>query len=220
MSGLLVKDIQIVLKQKLLLLLAVVFGVGFGVTNNDPTFVMGYIALICVSVMVTTVSYDMNDNGLAYLLAIPSGRKGYVTEKYLFLLIFVTLCTAAGMIATAILNAVSPGIMDNVTFLFSATAVWAGCLVGGGIMMTIQLKFGAEKMRTVMLLVAVVCFAVGVGLPKMLPENNAINNAFARFEIAVQNSPMILCGAVVLVGAVLWGVFFGLSMLIINKKEY
>lgn len=84
MKGLLIKDWKLLLRnQKSFLVIMSVMMVLYMAIGN-PVFVISYTPMLCVFVALSTITYDMFDNGAAFLFSLPFSRKDYVREKYIF----------------------------------------------------------------------------------------------------------------------------------------
>ena len=83
MRGLLEKDIRLLLHSKQTFLCFIALVIVLGVTQKNP-FIVGYATFMMAAFLVSTLSYDEMDHGLAFLFTLPIDRKMYVREKYLF----------------------------------------------------------------------------------------------------------------------------------------
>lgn len=84
MKGLLIKDWKLLLRnQKSFLVIMSVMMVLYMAIGN-PVFVISYTPMLCVFVALSTITYDMFDNGAAFLFSLPFSRKDYVREKIYF----------------------------------------------------------------------------------------------------------------------------------------
>ena len=84
MTGLLIKDLKLMMMQRNALLMVGVIAVMVVMGGTDPSFVITYLTFIGVMYTMNTLSYDGADNGNAFLFSLPITRKGYVVEKYVF----------------------------------------------------------------------------------------------------------------------------------------
>ena len=101
MKGLFIKDLELLKGNAKILVAAVLMAVFFMFTSaTDVTFVMYYVTMMCGFLVLSTMSYDDFDNGMAYLMTLPVSRKTYVREKYVFGL----GCVGAGWVVSALLS--------------------------------------------------------------------------------------------------------------------
>ena len=83
MSGLMEKDIRLILQRKkfMLMLMAMAICLSFAM---DDSFITSYMAMIGMVFALTTLSYDEYDNGLPFIFTLPISRRDYAFEKQIF----------------------------------------------------------------------------------------------------------------------------------------
>lgn len=81
MLGLLIKDFQLMWKQKSFFIIIIVVGCLLTMGYNDFTFMVGFITFILSLFTVSSISYDEFDNGYPFLFTLPFSRKTYVIEN-------------------------------------------------------------------------------------------------------------------------------------------
>lgn len=167
MLGLMRKDLCLLLQRSR----ALVIMVGVGVIiefSTDGGFLMGYLTMISTILSIGTISYDEFDNGYPFLLTLPVTRKRYVTAKYLF-------CLASNLAGWAAASVIFAGcclvkgegfrmaqLTDALAFLPLAGLMTA-------VMLPLQLKYGAEKSRLALAVLAGVVVALGYVGVKLFP---------------------------------------------------
>lgn len=162
MKGLFLKDLMLMKVQKRFFLLIFAAAIIIGFTMDNISFAIGYLCFLLPFYSLSTISYDEFDNGNAFLFTLPITRAGYVAEKYLF----AAASGVGGAAAASILAFCMGGVPGEV---FSTVAgVLAVALVFLAVMLPLQLKFGAEKARIVMLLGAGTVAALAFGAGKLL----------------------------------------------------
>lgn len=167
MKGLLIKDFKLLKGQKQFFAAVLVVTFVFLMTNTSFPFVISYITVMAGMLTLTTISYDEYENGMGYLFTLPISRKGYVREKYLF----------GFMTTVPVLAAVSAAafLMSRVRHIDFPAEEWVSAVLGSLLVITvmlsllipIDLKFGTERSRVVMMVVfggsfVVICAAVKV----------------------------------------------------------
>ena len=166
MKGLLIKDLKLMRAQIVFFALVPVVGAVFVVPAGEMSMGFGYITAISGLIGVTTINYDSYDNGFAYLFTLPISRRGYVKEKYIFAtLSSVAVVMAIGLFMWALMAVSHPeaayafadflGDMED-SYLIALTAV--------AFMLPVFLKFGAEKSRFVILIIAGIFMGVMIGV--------------------------------------------------------
>lgn len=152
MKGLLIKDLKLLKSQKLFITIIAVICCYFVITEKLQ-FAMTYAAIIFSMLVISTVNYDDDKNGMSFILTFPISRKMYVLEKYVLGMLFMAVVLAAEsiiMMAATAVKAASyapydwfPAILG---FLLSSSLVLSATL-------PFQIKYGAEKGRMVLVTV-------------------------------------------------------------------
>ena len=161
MKGLLIKDFLLLRSYGKSLLLMFLLFLIIGATSG-PAFIVGIVMIESVMLAVSTFSYDDMAKWNSYMLAMPVSRKTAVREKYalafLLSLIGIVLSIAAGIAAGAL-----RGNID----LKEVAATVGGCFIAAclyvSVMIPMTYRFGAEKMRFLLLAVFFVLFFVVFG---------------------------------------------------------
>lgn len=158
MKGFLVKDYRLLLAQRNLLIVLPI-GILFMFTNDTPVMGISYSLYVLTFLCTSLLSYDTFDNGMAYLLTLPGGRKTYVTEKYVF--IFLNATIAAILLSTigSLLElSRGHGITAVQETYMGTLMLYALALAFAYVILPLQLKFGPEKSRIVMLILFAIIF--------------------------------------------------------------
>ena len=152
MSGLLEKDICLLLKgHRNTMILFLMICVFLGLSQTD-TFILGYFLMIVL--LIGTLSCDEADNGLPFLFTLPIDRKLYIREKYLFCVagtvVSFVLAWALYLVSLLVhgVSNVSGVLSENAGMIPVFLAVFF-------IMIPVQIKCGAESARVMM---AGICF--------------------------------------------------------------
>ncbi|MBE5945246.1 MAG: ABC-2 transporter permease [Lachnospiraceae bacterium] len=226
MKGLLVKDLKIVLAQKKFFIFAIGFGAIFAYTNKDVTFAATYIVLLTSMLSLSTLSYDDMDGGMSFLLTLPTTRKIYVLEKYIFTALNLILACVISVVICLVLGEMF-GINTNLDKIISSTT---GATVGMGLLLSInipvEIKYGVEKSRTAILISIASVFIIVFGGYKLLTEvfDIDIKGKFTEFmeKLSAFNGALnaILVGILLVILFVILVVSYFFSCRIIQKKEY
>jgi hypothetical protein len=222
MNGLLEKDILILIKQKKLFIiyLASALMLSFAM---DSTFVVTYFTMIGSLLVLTTISYDTFDNGMPFLMSLPVDGKTYAKEKFLFALIGLFVSWAAGVAAQFISMLLQHKAIDALDLLSMDIAFVPIFLIIISVMIPINLKYGAEKGRIVLI---VICgLVVGVAfLGKKIFSDLIKDTSKIEFEYWLAKISSIPKSAIIIAGFGIASVIFFLAMMIssgiMNKKEY
>lgn len=161
MKGLLIKDIKLIEKQKYIMILWLGLSLFMMFGNQDPTFALSYGMFLMVILLIGTISYDDFDNGISFIMTLPIKRKTYAIEKYVLTLggtflayVFITL-VGCGFLT------LHPETLPIKDYLEIGFIIYLVASVLASVMIPIQLKYGAEKGRVVLLVITglIVCFS-------------------------------------------------------------
>lgn len=220
MKGLLIKDYHLLAQQKRYILLITIIGIMLSVTQSEPTFVTGYITFIISLLSISSISYDEFDNGMAFLMTLPSGRKEYVREKYLLSLVNVVISLIVANLIVVICsyfnkNSANWDLKENAIV---GLGIAATVLIVISIMIPAVLKYGAEKGRMVIVAIAGVAIIVSYFCSKvattLLPKPEKL---FAFFASVPQVAWGMVAAAIIIIALVL---SYYISVRIMEKKEF
>lgn len=222
MKGLLVKDWHILWLQSRILLLALGVSAILILTMENPSFLIGYVTMICSIQVLSTISYDDYDNGAGFIFTLPITRKEYVYEKYM---LAGMVGGVAGLVSTVASIAVSTvrieqyRIIDGVA---EAVVIMGVCLSLLFMMIPIQIKYGSEKARVIQFAIAgivmVVVYLMSMLTDKMEAMGIMDQNKFLEAVSSVGNAEMVT-GIVLLMGIIVIGTMC-ISVKVMEKKEF
>lgn len=217
MTGLLDKDLRLILQRKQAIVMFLVISVILGFSMGG-LFVVPYTSFCIIMIAVGTISYDEFDNGYSFLMTLPITKKTYVIEKYI-------LCTAFGIGAWLFSVAVciiqyqyKPGTESLSDLLMQAVIIFPLVLVLMDFMIPVQIKFGAEKSRLALI---VVIGAVGVAIlsvKKMVGKMDLPIDFLAEKISSVTDVQALVL--LILVATIATFVSICVSLKIMNHKEF
>ncbi len=217
MKGLLIKDFYLITQNKKTFLIYL-FCCAFMALSVDVSFVAGYIAMLFGIITMSTLSYDEYDRGMTFLMTLPVDGRTYVREKFFLLAINEMIGFVTGFIFMAISFAFKGQLNtlgENVISLFVFTCATGALMT---MMIPIELKYGVEKGRIVMMVFYGV-FGVSIAaLSRLLakPENFALSlieklNSIPEWVVIVFAVLLLIC-------IVMTTYLF--SLRVMEKKEY
>ena len=151
MKGLMVKDLRLLFSQKKTWITYILLCLMMGFSMQGA-FIVGYTVMLAGVIGISTISYDQADNGMPFLFTLPTDREGYVREKYLLCLLMEAAGAVLGLAVCEITSLIKNGSavpMDDIRSAIIVIPVMI-CLVS--FMTPINLKYGAEKARLVMMI--------------------------------------------------------------------
>lgn len=220
MKGLFIKDYCLLRKQKTAVIMILLLAIFFMITGDDPSMGVSYTIFVANSIIMGTHSYDEADHGMAFLMTLPTGRKFYVKEKYLFGIFNVfalwVIMVAAGLAVQAARGETLFSVANQEMVISAAICLFI-CNIFYFVMLPAQLKYGPEKSRWVMLLLLGVCFAILYAITNLADRVNG-----EQMYLVFPGSPSagLLLGIAALVWIGVLAVSYVISGNIILKKEY
>lgn len=219
MRGLLKKDWELLVgNYKTYGVVAAISLVYLFLGGNSVHFFVAYVTLVAVILVLNTIAYDDFDHGMAFLMTLPIQRETYVLEKYVFGL----LCGILGWLISGVLSAAR-------LFYMGAVQNWQEL---GGIYLTylwivvfmlvfmipIQLKFGGDNGKIVMVGAILLAMAIGAGIGKVLElADVSMDVLFA--QMLTEKLPVTVTVLAVMIAAGFW-ISYRASVRIMKKKEF
>lgn len=218
-KGLMIKDFKLMKSQmRFFLIIMILWGVFMTTQLNMATFFVGYLAVLCSFMTISTFNYDEFENGFAYLMTLPISRKDYIFGKYLFGLLITTIPSAAvGVLSWGVLIAKKTEIRFAEYFLSVIVVILMGYLLLV-LEIPLQVKFGQEKSRVIsVILIGGLSACIGIiSYMSKLVGNNSIGavTGIARLDTGV----FVMLAAAAL--AVLMWISYKISCRFMEKKEF
>lgn len=217
MKGLLIKDFRLMKSQINFFIILTAVTVVLAVFSDNPSFVPGYLPFVMSVFALSTISYDEFNNSSLFLFTLPVSRTGYALEKYCLSLILgagswlfaLAVTTVSGMIkGTAVFSETAAAALIILPFLFISVAV----------MLPVQLKFGGEKGRIILMIIFGAVFLIFV---TVLKTGEAIGNDIQAISnpLSGVNLKALFAGAFI-AGAASLLISMKISCSVMNKKEF
>ena len=214
MRGLFIKDLCILKQRKstIFVFLVILFIIG---AQTDISFVVSYGTLVFGFLAQSTVSFDDDGNCMSFLFTLPITVKEYAREKFLFTGSVIFMGWLASVVIGGVLGFANGRLMVGTTFVvMDAVASVLTLMIFLAVLLLyipIQLKFGPERSRMVLIGAGAVVFIVALAAAKF---NNSL---FAPLDslspVALILTTILVC-ALVVMGAYAW------SVKILKAKEY
>lgn len=217
MAGLFDKDLKIILQRKQMIVLFLVLAVVLGFSTGG-TFVVGYTTFCFLMLSVSTISYDEFDNGFSFLMTLPITRWIYIIEKYILGGIFGVVAWIFSVFVCVCINQYNHcPIPTEELFMESAILLPAALLILG-LMIPVQIKFGSEKSRIVLIIVMGIVGVVVIGVNKMAERLDLpLDSLLEKLQRITDIQVLLGCIGFTIVAMLL---SIAISIRIINKKEF
>lgn len=217
MAGLFDKDLKLLLERKQTIVLFLVIAVILGF-STDGVFVVGYISFCILILTVSTISYDEFDHGLSFLMTLPITRRSYVMEKYVLCIVCGTVAWAFSVVVCIVENQYVKAALSIEELLMQAAAALPSVIVIMDIMIPTLMKYGSEKSRIVMIIIAGIVMIASLGIKKAgeileLP----IASILEKLQ-GITDVQMLIAGIVFTAAATVLSL--AVSVKIMNNKEF
>ncbi len=199
MQGLIVKDLLNIKKQLMYYLVFIALYLVLAINAGMADFFGTMVSILCAMLPITALAYDERAKWDRYALAMPVSRRDIVWSKYLLGLMFC----AGAFVVNVIFQFVAG---DGGPFVKPVLYVAAG-LFFLAVLLPLMFRFGVERGRILMILVAMLPAAAIGALPQISED---------VFENMLSSLSML---SVLLVCALCFFVSIQISMRIYRKKE-
>lgn len=216
MKGLLIKDMRILLRQKMTLLIIVLLGVFMSMNGGNAGFSLGYMMVVSATLVVTTISYDYFERGMSFMFTLPISKKSYVLEKYL-LAVLVEICMAAFAVVIQAVGILLGNPADWMVFLITGVSCFVTAMIIIALYIPVYIKCGPEKSRVAIFIVLGVIAAVTFLAAKVKPVQDAL---MVLVEALSKLSAAQITAIGVAVFVMLMAASIGISIKIMEKKEF
>lgn len=217
MKGLLIKDFKLMKGQKNFLFAIIAIAVFLSAFFDNALFVISYLSFVLSLFSLSSISYDEFDNGNAFLFTLPFSRKEYAVEKYLF----AFMAGGSALIFSTVLVVTFGIIRSNHYFTeiaFTFLIMIPILFIVQSIMIPVQLKFGAEKGRTAIIVILGIFFTVVIAGVKILQfigiDISGELDKLSFVNIGILISAFIAISIIILISSI------KISVSIMNNKEF
>ncbi len=217
MKGLLIKDFKLMKAQKNFFAVIIVICFIMIGTMEGATFAIGFLGFSGALFTLSSISYDEFDNGNAFLFSLPITRKTYVLEKYCFGLIASSCAWLFGVIIS-ILFTVANNYESPVEQVLSSVVLFWVVAIMLAIMLPIDLKFGGEKGRIVILVIAGIICVLGILAGRIQNALKIDASAVINRLAAIDESAFLVAVVVIALAALVLS--YWISCRVMYKKEF
>ena len=222
MKGLLIKDFCIIAKNKKLfgMLFFLALFVFMMPADMAGSFIISYATILGGTLVLSTISTDEFDKSTMFLMTMPVARKTYALEKYAFSFICSFVCW---FVSTAISCIVAGS--EAIDVIKIALVLFAVLLLFQFIMIPVQIKFGGENGRMVLMGMVVGILVIGFAAKKILVTVFKSEEALSLWIKGVAktldnlNTPLLIM-ITIFVMAVCFVISAGISIRAMEKREF
>lgn len=216
MRGLLAKDFCILKGQKNFFICILLLTVFLSLRSSDY-FAVTYLTFLGGFLVISSISYDDNGNGVSFLMTLPVSRRLYVREKYVFSFLTTLFGWLAGVLITSVISLIQGAAPRWDDLLFHLVWVFA-YMMFISIILPPTFKYGVEKGRMALLAIIVVLLAGIYAIAKALKSMGIDIDAMVE-ELSGFGTFALVAGVGVL-AFVMALISYQVSGRIMQKKEF
>ena len=213
MKGLLIKDFLIMRNQISSILL--IIGIGMMMSlYMESSAVVAYLMMLGAMMALSTMAYDEHENGYRYMFTLPTTRKEYVMEKYLFCAIWIACAMVIGSIGSYLIMVFKKQI--DMSEILAAMIVMLGTIsLLVSVTIPARLKYGSEKSKIIIYIFFGIVAGIGLFLAKFISKETA-----AMIENFVNSNSTIISVIMILATILMIIISYLISVRIMQKKEF
>ncbi len=216
MKALFEKDLRLILIRKSTLVIFLVIGVIF-TWSFSSTFSGAYLTMLGTMLALSTISYDDSDNCMSFIFTLPCTRRQYVLEKYIFIYGFSFVAGLVGLLIIVVSSLAMKNPVNEVLIAEILSSELPILVITGGLMIPLQLKFGPEKSRIVLLSLMGIIFAAGY----LLSQLAVVGHVLGSIRDAMDNvNPIAAFAGLLGILILLTAVSIMITTRIMDNKEY
>lgn len=217
MRGLIKKDCYVMKDFKKVLLLMIFMVVFFlAMETTNVSFVLGYMTILSGILVINVMGIDDQQNVNAFLFTLPVSRKEYIVEKYGFGMVMGMIGCGISVACVILFSMIKQMPINWAVLLGQVVCIIGVLFVILGFGIPVQIKFGGEKGRIILIVgVMGICFGM-VGIAKIMRQFHA---EWIEKIGQILNQEWIWIVAAIAVLAFFIASFF-YSVHLMKKKEY
>lgn len=220
MKGLLIKDYKLIMHNKRLFFILMIVWLLVLQKYDGYSFLIGYSSMIFILLALNTISTDEYYKSMPFLITLPVRRETYAAEKYILMLGMSLLGTIFSTLLCILFHReqLQPLIIEGIV-IYILLALFQL------LMLPIQLKYGGDKGRIVLVgllaCVTVIVTSLNSILPKLLGLQNSIGTIAQNAAAWFIGLPAITKTVdVILVCVICFAISYSISLHIMRKKEF
>ena len=219
MKGLFIKDIRLIANQKRFLILYLAVALILS-CSMDSSFIVSYVPMMAMLLVLSTISYDYNDNGMSFIMTLPNKPGDYAVEKYIFSASGVTFMWLVSLVLQFVSFMIQKTEYVLSEVILTDALMLPVFLLIIAIMIPIELKYSPEKGRTVLFIIfGIVMIAViaGKGLVEKIGGAGDVMELFVKLQ---NMSPVVLIIAAYAVCLIALSISMVSTIRIMQNKEF
>lgn len=224
MSGLIRKDFYLIMANKKMYVIFGVLAIVFASIGKGDSAIMAvaYFTMILGMSVLSTITYDEYDHSIVHLMTLPIHRKDYAIGKSIFSFLSLLFSWVVGMVLITLTLLIKGDYIEWNSWILSNIVILLIMTLLIGIMLPIQIRFGGENGKIVLIGFVLVIFICGFGLSRLIPLLKIdVGGLIEKTDKLIKSLNVVpLCIGSLMIMAFVFCVSGMVSILIVNKKEY
>ncbi len=218
MKGLIIKDIRIIFSNKnVFLFIPILASMAAFSKTRLAVYLFAYVAVMVISLLTTTISFDDMENGTSFLMTMPVSRKEYVKSKYLLGVVSFILGVVLSIAVVTAVTFLKGDTLDINGLMLIVCLLWLVMIVLMSVLIPVQLKFGSINGKAVLM-----CIIIGSMLllaAMVLVLRNYSEETLNFFVNEIMKNMVLMTAAGILGTVIILVISYMMSVRIMKKRE-
>lgn len=218
MKGLIIKDIRIIFSNKnVFLFIPILVSMAAFSKTRLAVYLFAYVAVMVISLLTTTISFDDMENGTSFLMTMPVSRKEYVKSKYLLSVVSLILGVVLSIAVVTAVTFLKGDTLDINGLMLIVCLLWLVMIVLMSVLIPVQLKFGSINGKAVLM-----CIIIGSMLllaAMILVLRNYSEETLNFFVNEIMKNMVLMTAAGIFGTVIILAISYMMSVRIMKKRE-
>lgn len=218
MKGLIIKDIRIIFSNKnVFLFIPILVSMAAFSKTRLAVYLFAYVAVMVISLLTTTISFDDMENSTSFLMTMPVSRKEYVKSKYLLGVVSLILGVVVSIAVVTAVTFLKGDTLDVNGLMLIVCLLWLVMIVLMSVLIPVQLKFGSINGKAVL-----TCIIIGSMLvlaAMILVLRNYSEETLNFFVNEIMKNMVLMTAAGILGTVIILVISYMMSVRIMKKRE-
>ena len=218
MKGLIIKDIRIIFSNKnVFLFIPILVSMAAFSKTRLAVYLFAYVAVMVISLLTTTISFDDMENGTSFLMTMPVSRKEYVKSKYLLGVVSLILGVVVSIAVVTAVTFLKGDTLDINGLMLIVCLLWLVMIVLMSVLIPVQLKFGSINGKAVLM-----CIIIGSMLllaAMVLVLRNYSEETLNFFVNEIMKNMVLMTATGIFGTVIILAISYMMSVRIMKKRE-
>ena len=218
MKGLIIKDIRIIFSNKnVFLFIPILVSMAAFSKTRLAVYLFAYVAVMVISLLTTTISFDDMENGTSFLMTMPVSRKEYVKSKYLLGVVSLILGVVLSIAVVTAVTFLRGDTLDVNGLMLIVCLLWLVMIVLMSVLIPVQLKFGSINGKAVLMCIIIGSMLLLAAMVLVLRKYSEETLNF--FVNEIMKNMVLMTAAGILGTVIILVISYMMSVRIMKKRE-